>query len=204
MTSVTVSTDNTATVNKSRVSKTEIKLATVDEVLAEASILFEEHYIEIARNKHLMVLKPDEETYRKSEEMGSIFILSARQDNVLIGYSVNFVTNHLHYADLKLAQNDLLFIKKYLGVEINNVNCTKIMSKIARSYSDKHGLKDLIKEFVGVDISKQYQTSDFGGDLSAAQIKYCANDVIYLHKIKLELESMLISCLLYTSDAADE
>ena len=47
-------------------------------------------------------------------------------------------------------------------------------------YSDRHGLKDLIKEFVGVDISKQYQTSDFGGDLSAAQIKYCANDVIYL------------------------
>ena len=89
-----------------------IKLATVDEMLAEASILFEEHYTEIARNKHLMVLKPDEETYRKSEEMGSIFILSARQDNVLIGYSVNFVTNHLHYADLKLAQNDLLFIKK--------------------------------------------------------------------------------------------
>ena len=112
MTSVTVSTDSTATVNKSRVSKTEIKLATVDEMLAEASILFEEHYIEIARNKHIMVLKPDEETYRKSEEMGSIFILSARQDNVLIGYSVNFVTNHLHYADLKLAQNDLLFIKK--------------------------------------------------------------------------------------------
>ena len=74
MTSVTVSTDSTATVNKSRVSKTEIKLATVDEMLAEASILFEEHYIEIARNKHLMVLKPDEETYRKSEEMGSIFI----------------------------------------------------------------------------------------------------------------------------------
>ena len=110
--SVTVSTDGTATVNKSRVSKTEIKLATVDEMLAEASILFEEHYIEIARNKHLMVLKPDEETYRKSEEMGSIFILSARQDNVLIGYSVNFVTNHLRYADLRIAQNDLLFISK--------------------------------------------------------------------------------------------
>lgn len=82
MTSVTVSTDSTATVNKSRVSKTEIKLATVDEMLAEASILFEEHYEEIARNKQVMVLKPDEITYRKSEEMGSIFILSARQDDV--------------------------------------------------------------------------------------------------------------------------
>ena len=112
MTSVTVNLDSTATVDKSRISKTEIKLATVDEMLAEAQTLFDEHYEEIARNKHVMVLKPDEETYRKSEEMGTIFILSARQGDKLIGYSVNFVTNHLHYADLKLAQNDLLFISK--------------------------------------------------------------------------------------------
>ena len=112
MTSVTVTANGTATVDKSRISKTEIKLATVDEMLAEAQTLFDEHYEEIARNKHVMVLKPDEETYRKSEEMGTIFILSARQGDKLIGYSVNFVTNHLHYADLKLAQNDLLFISK--------------------------------------------------------------------------------------------
>ena len=112
MTSETVNLDSTATVDKSRISKTEIKLATVDEMLAEAQTLFDEHYEEIARNKHVMVLKPDEETYRKSEEMGTIFILSARQGDKLIGYSVNFVTNHLHYADLKLAQNDLLFISK--------------------------------------------------------------------------------------------
>ena len=112
MTSVTVCPDSTATVDKSRISKTEITLATVDEMLAEAQTLFDEQYEEIARNKHVMVLKPDEETYRKSEEMGTIFILSARQDDKLIGYSVNFVTNHLHYADLKLAQNDLLFISK--------------------------------------------------------------------------------------------
>ena len=79
------------------------------------------------------------------------------------------------------ARADLLFIKKYLGVEVKNVNCTKIMSKIARSYSDKHGLKDLIKEFIGVDVSKQLQSSDFGGELSDKQLKYCAQDVIYLH-----------------------
>ena len=64
--------------------------------------------------------------------------------------------------------------------------------KLARTFSDKHGLKDLIKEFVGVDVSKQLQTSDFGGELSEKQLKYCANDVIYLHKIKNELEKMLI------------
>ena len=81
------------------------------------------------------------------------------------------------------ARADLLFIKKYLNIDVNNVACTKIMSKIARSYSDKHGLKDLIKEFIGIDISKQLQTSDFGVDLTKKQIEYCANDVIYLHKI---------------------
>ncbi|MDC3082109.1 ribonuclease D [Candidatus Pelagibacter sp.] len=81
------------------------------------------------------------------------------------------------------ARADLLFIKKYLEVDVENVNCTKIMSKIARSYSDKHGLKDLIKEFIGIDISKQLQSSYFGGDLSDKQLKYCAQDVLYLHKV---------------------
>ena len=89
------------------------------------------------------------------------------------------------------ARADLLFIKKYLEVDVENVNCTKIMSKIARSYSDKHGLKDLIKEFVGVDISKQLQTSDFGGELTDKQLKYCAQDVIYLHKIYESLNNIL-------------
>ena len=89
------------------------------------------------------------------------------------------------------ARADLLFIKKYLEVDIKNVNCTKIMSKIARRYSDKHGLKDLIKEFIGIDVSKQLQTSDFGGELSEKQIKYCAQDVVYLHKIYEALKKIL-------------
>ena len=89
------------------------------------------------------------------------------------------------------ARADLLFIKKYLKTDVQNINCTKIMSKLARSYSDKHGLKDLIKEFVGIDVSKQQQTSDFGGELTPAQLKYCANDVIYLHKIHEELNKIL-------------
>ncbi len=89
------------------------------------------------------------------------------------------------------ARADLLFIKKYLGVDIQNVNCTKIMSKIARSYSDRHGLKDLIKEFIGIDVSKQLQSSDFGGELSEKQLKYCAQDVIYLHEIYDSLKKIL-------------
>ena len=90
------------------------------------------------------------------------------------------------------ARADLLFIKKYLKVTVQNVSCTKIMSKLARSYTDKHGLKDLVKEFVGVDLNKNLQSSDFGGDLSEKQLQYCAKDVIYLHEIYESLFKILI------------
>ena len=90
------------------------------------------------------------------------------------------------------ARADLVFIKKYLEIDVDNIEDTKLQSKLIRKYTDKHGLKDLIKEFVGVDISKQQQSSDFGGELTPAQIKYCANDVIYLHKINDKLNKMLI------------
>ena len=87
---------------------------------------------------------------------------------------------------------DMAHIKYYLKTETNNILDTKIASKLARSYSDNHSLKTLIKEFVNLDISKQFQNSDFGGELTPAQLKYCANDVIYLHKIHHELNKILI------------
>ena len=62
---------------------------------------------------------------------------------------------------------------------------------MGRSYSDNHSLKTLIKEFVNIDISKQFQSSDFGGELNPNQLKYCANDVVYLHKIHEELNKIL-------------
>ena len=83
-------------------------------------------------------------------------------------------------------------IKYYLKTDTNNYLDTKIASKLARSYSDNHSLKTLIKEFTNVDISKQFQSSDFGGELNQSQLKYCANDVIYLHKIHEELTKILI------------
>jgi len=86
---------------------------------------------------------------------------------------------------------DMAHIKYYLKAETNNILDTKIASKLARSYSDSHSLKTLIKEFVNIDISKQFQSSDFGGELTPAQLKYCANDVIYLHKIHYELNKIL-------------
>jgi len=87
---------------------------------------------------------------------------------------------------------DLAHIKYYLNTETENILDTKIASKLARSYSDNHSLKTLIKEFINIDISKQFQSSDFGGELSHAQLKYCANDVLYLHKIHQELNKILV------------
>jgi len=87
---------------------------------------------------------------------------------------------------------DLAHIKYYLNTETENILDTKIASKLARSYSDNHSLKTLIKEFINIDISKQFQSSDFGGELSQAQLKYCANDVLYLHKIHQELNKILV------------
>ena len=86
---------------------------------------------------------------------------------------------------------DIAHIKYYLKTDTNNILDTKIASKLARSYSDSHSLKTLIKEFINIDISKQFQSSDFGGELSPAQLKYCANDVMYLHKIHEELNKIL-------------
>ncbi len=96
------------------------------------------------------------------------------------------ITKIFHYG-----RADLAYIKYYLKTDTNNILDTKIASKLARSYSDQHSLKTLIKEFVNIDISKQFQSSDFGGELSPAQLKYCANDVIYLHKIHQELNKIL-------------
>ena len=90
------------------------------------------------------------------------------------------------------ARSDLAHIKYYLKTDVINVECTKIQSKIARTFSDNHSLKTLIKEFINIDISKQFQTTDFGGELSQGQLKYCANDVIYLHKINEELNKILV------------
>ena len=97
------------------------------------------------------------------------------------------ITKIFHYG-----RADMAHIKHYLKITTENVLDTKIASKLARSYSDSHSLKVLIKEFINIDISKQFQSSDFGGKLTEAQLKYCANDVIYFHKINGELNKILV------------
>ncbi|NVK19368.1 MAG: ribonuclease D [Methylocystaceae bacterium] len=91
------------------------------------------------------------------------------------------------------ARFDVAIIEKYLGITCRPVYCTKIASKLVRTYTDRHGLKALCQELLGIDLSKQQQSSDWGTDkLSPAQIEYAASDVLYLHQLQGILDKMLI------------
>lgn len=90
------------------------------------------------------------------------------------------------------ARFDVAIMKKYLEVDCPNIYCTKIASRLVRTYTDKHGLKNLCREVLGIDISKQYQSSDWGAtELTTEQLNYAASDVYYLHKLKARLDVML-------------
>jgi ribonuclease D len=97
------------------------------------------------------------------------------------------VTKIFHYARF-----DVAILKQYLGAKVRPLYCTKIASKLARTYTDKHGLKDIVKEMLGIDLSKQQQSSDWGSPiLSDAQKQYAALDVIYLHEVKARFDQIL-------------
>ncbi len=99
----------------------------------------------------------------------------------------NEVIKIFHYARF-----DIAVLKAYLDVDVAPVYCTKIASKLVRTYTDRHGLKDLVREMLGVDVSKQQQSSDWGSAvLSDAQKQYAAGDVLYLHELKIRLDQML-------------
>ncbi|MBG1232944.1 ribonuclease D [Aestuariivirga litoralis] len=97
------------------------------------------------------------------------------------------VTKIFHYARF-----DVAVLKQYLGVDVGSIYCTKIASRLVRTYTDRHGLKDLVKELLGIELDKQQQSSDWGAHmLSEQQKKYAATDVIYLHELKSRLDQML-------------
>ncbi|WP_262692330.1 ribonuclease D [Kordiimonas aestuarii] len=90
------------------------------------------------------------------------------------------------------ARFDVAVMKKYLGVDTAPIYCTKIASKLVRTYTDRHGLKDLVRELAGVELDKQQQSSDWGADaITEAQQTYAASDVLYLHACKDKLDMML-------------
>jgi ribonuclease D len=97
------------------------------------------------------------------------------------------ITKIFHFARF-----DVAVLEKYLGVDTAPVYCTKIASKLVRTYTDRHGLKDLCAELLGVELSKQQQSSDWGAaELSQNQLAYAASDVLHLHKLKARLDEML-------------
>ena len=104
---------------------------------------------------------------------------------------INILKNKSILKIFHYARFDVAILKHTFGIKIENIYCTKIASKIARTYTDKHGYKDLCKELLNISISKVEQSSDWGGILSKDQKKYAATDVLYLHKIKTQLDKML-------------
>lgn len=93
------------------------------------------------------------------------------------------------------ARTDLCFLKQKLGVTVKNVYCTKIASKLCRTYTEKHSLKDLALEILGVELSKEERCSDWSAEhLTEEQLQYAANDVLYLHKIRDDLIEKLERC----------
>lgn len=90
------------------------------------------------------------------------------------------------------ARFDVAVLQQYLGVETFPLYCTKIASKLTRTYTDRHGLKDLVREMLGIELNKQQQSSDWGSHvLSDSQKQYAAQDVLYLHELKTRLDQML-------------
>ena len=137
MTSVTVTTGESCSVNKGSVPKTTIRRCTLDEFKVKADPLFQEHYEEIALRKELMELKPNWPMYDAFKNAGALFIYLAMQDDVCIGYSMNVTTNHLHDADLKYCQNDVLFIKKEFRGSRIGLKLMKVTEEHAKSLGCK-------------------------------------------------------------------
>ena len=106
---------------------------------------------------------------------------------------INILKNKKILKIFHFARFDVGILKYSYNINIDNIYCTKIASKLARTYTDKHGYKDLCKELLNKNISKEEQTSDWGSKkLTLSQQKYAATDVLYLHKIKEELDKILI------------
>jgi ribonuclease D len=104
----------------------------------------------------------------------------------------NLLTDSSLLKIFHFARFDVAILYHYLGVMTAPIYCTKIASKLTRTYTERHGLKDLCKELLGVELSKQEQTSDWGTEtLTETQLAYAASDVLYLHRLKEKLESLL-------------
>jgi ribonuclease D len=124
---------------------------------------------------------------------GSAHLVQFRRDNYAAPNLKKLLGDHNVLKLYHFARFDLATMRRYLGVMAGPVYCTRTASKLARTYTDKHGLKDLVKELLDIDLSKQQQSSDWGAEnLTEQQLAYAANDVAFLHRLKGSLDQMLI------------
>lgn len=106
---------------------------------------------------------------------------------------VKLLTDPMRTKIFHFARFDLAIIRHYLGIRISKIYCTRTASRLARTYSDKHGYKEICKELIGIDVSKQQQSSYWGAqNLTSEQIEYAASDVLHLHKLKAKLDDILL------------
>ena len=137
MPSVTVTASGACTLDENSSPTIDIRLCTLADIEGKTDSLFQEHYEEVARNKGIMKLKPNWPQYYAVEKAGALFLHVATQDDEIIGYSINFVANHFHYADLRYCQNDVLFIKKEFRGGRLGLRLMKATEKHAKSLGCK-------------------------------------------------------------------
>jgi len=127
-----------------------------------------------------------------SDGKGDAHLVKFSQDNYDAPNLKTLMKNQDVIKIFHFARFDVAVIKQYLQVDVTPIYCTKIASKLVRTYTDRHGLKDLCRELAGVDLNKQQQSSDWGAEtITTAQEEYAASDVLYLHTLKEKLDMML-------------
>ena len=127
-----------------------------------------------------------------ADEKGEVYLIQITKGIKAAPNLAKLLENELNQKIFHFARFDVAALKQYLNIEIKNIFCTKIASKLVRTYTDSHGLKDLCRELLGVQLSKQQQSSDWGAEsITKDQQQYCANDVLYLHKLREKLTVML-------------
>lgn len=127
-----------------------------------------------------------------SDGNGDAHLVQFSKDEYKAPNLIKLLTDPARIKIFHFARFDLALMRYYLGVRTTPVYCTRTASRLARTYTDKHGYKDVCRELLGVDVSKQQQSSDWGhAKLTQEQIDYAAADVLYLHRLKAKLDEML-------------
>jgi len=149
----------------------------------------------VAVDTETMGLRPERDRLcliQLSAGDGDCHLVRFRRDEYRAPNLVRLLSDPAIEKVFHFARFDLAILRRYLSVVCEPIYCTKIASKLARTYTDRHGLKDLCQELLGIDLSKQMQNSDWGApELSEAQLSYAANDVLHLHRLRERLDAML-------------